>query len=217
MSEHVPSSSSSVIQSLPRDLLFDMFASIGSQSFVDLHRMKICCKDFLELSEESYVLQNISLDNFPFIQWIPNENALIFLKRCVESENVESLYREGLREYFSYPNGNKGGLESLKFAAQKCHKEAMYVYGMILMCSENRDSRKQGVEYLRSLRKSKCIMRTRKNVQYFTNSLWKSNGVLLRNSTPICNTNSTCNGWRVKEGRWSLMDEDDDIKLCENC
>jgi hypothetical protein len=43
-----------------------------------------------------------------------------FLKPCKESENIEILFREGLREYFNYPNRNIGdGLERLKIAAQK--------------------------------------------------------------------------------------------------
>ncbi|XP_058777039.1 F-box protein At2g35280-like [Vicia villosa] len=217
-SEHV--SSSSTMQSLPRELLLDLIAIIGSQSFIDLHKMKVCCKDFLEVAQESYVLQKISLENFPFIEWTrtPNENALLFFKQCVESENSESLYRDGLLKYFNYPDGNIVGLLSLKIAAQTGHKEAMYVYGMILLCSEDQESRKQGVEYMRSLRKSKCIMSLRMKVQSLTNSLWKNNGMLVRNQTPICNSKRTCYGWRVKEGRWSLLDdEDDDIKLCENC
>ncbi|XP_058777045.1 putative F-box protein At1g67623 [Vicia villosa] len=178
--------SSSSIQSLPRDLLRDVIINVGSQSFVDLHKIKVCCKDFLEVAQES--------------------------------ENIESLYREGLLKYFNYSNGNIDGLESLKIAAQKGHKEAIYVYGMILLCSEDHDSRKMGIEHMRFLRKSKCIMSSRRNVQNFIDSLWKNDGMLVRNQTPICNSQGMCHGWRVKDGRWSLLDdEDDDTKLCENC
>ncbi|CAK8535590.1 unnamed protein product [Lathyrus sativus] len=210
--------SSSIMQSLPRDLLLNVIAIIGSQSFIDLHKIKVCCKDFFEVAQERYVLQKISLDNFPFIQWIPNKNALLFFKRCVESKNSESLYRDGLLKYFNYPNGNMAGLKSLKIAAQMGHKEAMYVYGIILLCSEDHESKNQGVEYMRALRKSKCIMSSRMKVQSLTNSLWKNNGILVRNQTPICNSKSTCYGWRLKKGRWLLLDdEDDDFNLCENC
>jgi hypothetical protein len=64
----------------------------------------------------------------------------------MESGNIEILFREGLREYFSYPNGNIDDLERLKIAAQKGHKEAIYAYGMILLCSDDHESRKQGLE-----------------------------------------------------------------------
>ena len=36
--------------------------------------------------------------------------------------------------------------------------------------------------------------------------------------TLLCNSKKTCKGWRVKKGRWLLLDdEDDDLKLCEVC
>jgi hypothetical protein len=200
-------------------MLLEVVATVASQSFLDLHNIKMCCKDFLQVTKQNYVLQKVSLDNFPLIQWFPNEKALSFLKRCKESENIEILFREGLCEYFNYPNGNIGGLERLKIAAQRGHKEAMYVYGMLLLCSENHESRKQGIEHMHSLRMSKSIMSSRKKVQYLTNFLWKNNGMMLmRNLTPICKSKSTCKGWRVKKGRWLLLDDDDDdISLCEDC
>jgi hypothetical protein len=200
-------------------MLLEVVAIVASQSFLDLHNIKMCCKDFLQVTEQNCVLQKVSLDNFPLIQWFPNEEALSFLKRCKESENIEILFREGLREYFNHPNRNIGdGLEKLKIAAQKGHKEAMYVYGMLLLCSENDESRKQGIEHIRYLRMSKCIMNSRKKVQYLTNFLWKNNGMLVRNQSPMCKSKITCKGWRVKKGRWLLLDdEDDDINLCEDC
>ncbi|CAJ2634949.1 F-box protein [Trifolium pratense] len=208
------------IQSLPTDLLAEVVATVASQSFLDLHNVKISCKDFLQATNHNYnyVLQKVSLDNFPLIQWFPNEKALTFLRRCEESENIEILFREGLREYFNYPNGNIGGLERLQIAAQRGHKEAMYVYGMLLLSSENHESRKQGIEHMRSLRMSKCIMSSRKKVQHLTKFLWKNNGMLVRNQIPLCKFKETCKGWRVKKGRWLLLDdEDDDIQLCEDC
>lgn len=74
------------------------------------------------------MLQQISFDNFPLIQWFLNENVSSFLRSCLESENTEIIFREGLLEYFGYPNGNIDGLERLKIAAEKGHKEAIYMY-----------------------------------------------------------------------------------------
>ncbi|KAL5068562.1 hypothetical protein RYX36_019449 [Vicia faba] len=217
--QHAPPSSSS-IQSLPRDLLLEMLISVTSQSFVDFYNMKLCCRDFFEIAEEEekYVLQKVSINQFPLIQWFPNKKELSFLTRCMESGNIESLFREGFLKYFSYPNGNIGGFERLKTAAQKGHKEAIYIYGMILLCSKNYESRKEGLKHMRSLRRSKCIMITRKKVEYLTGSLWKNNDLLARNETPLCDSKDTCKGWRVKKNKWLLLnDEDDDIESCEAC
>ena len=207
------------ITSLPRDMLVDVVTRIASESFQDLCNIKICCKDFYETAEDNYVLQNVSMDGFPLIQWFLNQEASSFWKRCLECNNIECLFREGLREYFKFPNGNINGLEILNIAAQRGHKVAMYVYGMILLSSnEDNELRSKGLDYLRILRNSKCIMSSRRNVQNLTKSIWKNNRMLVRSEIPLCNSKETCGGWRVKEGRWLLVDdEDDDIESCEAC
>ncbi|KAG4929870.1 hypothetical protein AAZX31_17G081300 [Glycine max] len=211
-------SSTSPIKSLPKDLLVEVVARVASDSIVDLRNMKQCCKDFLDASEDNYVWQQVSLDKFPLMRWLPNDKASCFLKCCRESGNIESLYREGLLKFFNYPNGNINGLGDLKTAALKGHIEAKYVYGMILLCSHDDESRKQGLEHMRFLRKFKCIIKCRNKVKQLVDDLWKGNGMLVRNQTPLCRSKKTCKGWRVKKGVWSFLDdEDDDINLCEYC
>src|ERR1044072_9443929 len=90
------------IKSLPRDLLVEVVATVASRSFIDLHNIKMCCKDFLDATEDSYIWQRVSLDTFPLIQWFPNDKIKSFLDRCREHGNIESLYREGLRKYFDF-------------------------------------------------------------------------------------------------------------------
>ncbi|XP_057425443.1 uncharacterized protein LOC130718830 [Lotus japonicus] len=210
---------SSAIKMLPRDLLVEVVAIVASHSFIDFHTIKMCCKDFLNAAEDSYVWRKVSLDTFSLIQWLPNDKASSFLNRCKECGNLESLFRQGLREYFNYPNAKTGGLRILKIAAQKGHKEAKYVCGMISLCSEDDDLRKQGFEYMRFMREYKCVVDSRKKVKQLLNSMWKNNQTLLRrNQSPICKSKSTCKGWRVKTGRWVLLDDDDDdIDSCEYC
>ncbi|XP_057418889.1 uncharacterized protein LOC130713107 [Lotus japonicus] len=213
--------STTSIKTLPRDSLVEVVATVAAHSFVDLHTIKLCCKDFLDAAEDNYVWQRVSLDMFPLIQWFPNSKETSFLNRCRECGNIESLYREGLQKFFDYPNGKiNNGLEILKVAAEKGHNKAKYVYGMISLCSENDEVRKQGLEYMHFLRKLKCVVSCRKKVKQLLKSVWKNNVVLVRNSRPLCNVNSTCKGWRVKKDRWVLLDDDDDdgdMSLCEYC
>ncbi|RDY06515.1 putative F-box protein, partial [Mucuna pruriens] len=121
------SSTPAPIEALPRDLLVKIIAKVASDSVADLRNVKMCCKHFLDAAEDECVWQQVSLDKFPLFPL--NPKALSFLKRCKESGNIESVYREGLEEYFSYPKGNISGLGHLKLAAQKGHTEAKYVYG----------------------------------------------------------------------------------------
>ncbi|XP_057426595.1 uncharacterized protein LOC130720027 [Lotus japonicus] len=212
--------STTTIKKLSRDLLVEVVATVASHSFTDLHNIKLCCKDFLDATEDSYVLRKVSLDTFPLIQWRPNGKTTSFLNRCRECGNMESLYREGLRKYFDYPNGKIDGLEILKVAAENGHNEAKYVYGMISLCSKDDESRKQGLDYMRFLRKSKCVVGSRNKVKQLSNFMWKNNGMLKRIESPLCNSKSTCKGWRVKRDRWVLLEDDDgdeDISLCEHC
>ncbi|XP_027345360.1 F-box protein At2g35280-like [Abrus precatorius] len=212
------SSPTATIKSLPKDMLVEVVARVASHSITDLHNMKMCCADFLDAADDNHVWRHVSLDKLPLIQWFPNDKALSFLKRCRESGNTESLYREGLQEYFSYPKGNIRGLESLKMAAEKGHTDAKYMYGMILLCSEDNELRTQGLEHMRFLRKSKCIIRCRKNVVQTAKFRWKNNGTLACKPTPLCHDKNTCKGWSVKKGQWLLLnDDDDDIELCEYC
>ncbi|KAF1889470.1 hypothetical protein Lal_00024797 [Lupinus albus] len=210
------------IKSLPKHLLvMEVVARVASHSFTDLFNLKKCCKEFLDATEDSYVNQHVSLDKFPLIQWFPNEKESLFLNQCMESKNMEALYREGLREYFNYPNGNIGGLDIMKVAAQNGNIEAKYVYGMITLCSENIELRKQGLEHLRFVRVSKCVIRCRKRVENLTRTLWKNNMMLLRNKKTLCNNKNTCKGWRAKKDQWTLVDDEDDdydnINMCECC
>ncbi|XP_027368809.1 F-box protein At2g35280-like [Abrus precatorius] len=211
------SSPTTAIQSLPKDMLEKVVARVASHSFTDLHNMKMCCRDFLDASEDSYVWQNVSLDKFPLIQWFPNDTSFFFLKRCKQNGNIESVWRDGFLEFFCHPNGNIGGLEILKVASEKGHMEAKYMYGMILLCSEDDELRKEGLEHMRFLRKSMCVIACRKKVAQFAKHLW-INRALVRNQSPLCRHTSTCNGWGLKKGRWILLDKDDDnFDSCEYC
>lgn len=64
------------------------------------------------------MLQKIYLDKFSLFQWFSKEKVLSFLKRCMESENMEIIFREGLREYFSYSSRNIYGFEKLNIVVQ---------------------------------------------------------------------------------------------------
>ncbi|XP_057417612.1 uncharacterized protein LOC130711856 [Lotus japonicus] len=213
--------STSTIKTLPRDLLVEIVALVAAHSFIDFHAIKMCCKDFLDATEDNYIWRNASLDKFPLIQWLPNDKVSSFLNRCRECGNMESLYREGLQKYFCCPNEKIDGLEILNVAAQKGHKEAKYVCGMISLCSEDDELRKQGLEYMRFLRKSQCVVGSRNKVKQLLKFIWKDNGMFERRLSPLCNSKSTCKGWQMKRDRWVLLDDDNDnndnISLCENC
>ncbi|XP_019449750.1 PREDICTED: putative F-box protein At1g67623 [Lupinus angustifolius] len=135
---------------------------------------------------------------------------------------MDILYREGLLQYLRVNIGGGGcGVELLKIVAEKGHKEAKYVYGMIMLCSENEELRKHGLKHMRFLRESMCVIRCRKNVEKILQYVWKNNKKLVQNQINLCKSKNTCKSWRPKQGRWSLLDDDDDdnndVNMCEYC
>ncbi|XP_054821363.1 F-box protein At2g35280-like [Prosopis cineraria] len=210
--------SSSTIKVLPKELLMEVLARVASGSVSDLYKAKICCREFLHAADDDYVYEHVSLEKFPVIPWFITEKEFSFLKRCKESGNSESLYREGMVEYFSSLN-LKSGLESLRLASQKGHKDAKYVYGMILICSDDEEQRKQGLQLLRFLRMSKCIRRSRNRVKKFIWSMWVRNRVV-RDRRPLCHFHKFDNSRRlhsISRG-WPPFEEDDGIDIsCEYC
>ncbi|CAL0330563.1 unnamed protein product [Lupinus luteus] len=185
--------------------------------------MKKCCKDFLDAAEDSFTYQHVSLDKFPLIPWLLDDKRISFLERCKESKNMDMLYTEGLLQYFKGSIIGDGGcgIELLKIVAEKGHREAKYVYGMIMLCSENEELRKHGLKYIRFLRESKCVIQCRKNVEKILQYMWENNKKLMQNQKILCMNKSTCKSWRPKHGRWLLLedeeDDNDNINMCEYC
>lgn len=214
------SGSSSTIKVLPKELLMEVFARVASGSVSDLCKAKISCRDFLHAADHDYVYQHVSMEKFPLIPWFTSDKESSFLRRCKESGNSESLYREGMVEYFSSLK-LKSGLDCLRKASQKGHKDAKYVYGMILICSEEEELRKQGLELLRSLTMSKCIKRCRKRVKSFIWSMWVRNRVD-RNRRPLCHSHTYDNRRLLQSFSrgWPSLNEDEDDGVdisCEYC
>ncbi|KAK2362548.1 hypothetical protein QL285_087605 [Trifolium repens] len=204
--------------SLPEPIIKDIVAIVGSESVADLHNFKKTSKFHGQLIDDNYVLKQVSFEKSRKIQWEPNENALAFLKRCEASGNLEVLWSEGLRDFFHYPIGNWEGREKLKIAAEGGYNMAKYVYGLIMLCSENDESRNEGIKHIRDLRMNKCMLYCRNQMQERAGYFWRYNGMLVRNQTLVCKTRPACGGWRLNNGAWVLLkEEDDDLSSCEYC
>jgi hypothetical protein len=206
--------------SLPEPILKEIVAIVGSESVADLHNFKMSSKYHGKLTDDNYVLNKVSFEHSPNIQfhWRPTENSLAFLRRCEESGNLEVLWSEGMKEIFNYPIGNWEGREKLKIAAKGGYNMAKYVYGLIMLCSENDESRNEGIKHIRYLRMNKCLFYCRRKMYERHSYFWRYNGILVRNQTPVCKSRPACGRWRLKKGLWVLLDdEDDDLSSCEYC
>ncbi|KAA8529733.1 hypothetical protein F0562_034167 [Nyssa sinensis] len=197
------------IKSLPGDLLIEVLGRVASSSFTDLFNAKLCCRDFLGLAEDDYILQHVSIDKFPVIPWFTSGEAISFINRCKESGNPEALFRQGMVEYFSFKNV-ESGLESLKKAAEKGHAEASYVYEIILLCSEG-GSNQESFELLNAVKSSKSAS-LRRSIKAMFQSMWVKNNNIMPQHHSCCNAN----GCIIElGGRWDR--DEDKVVCCDAC
>ncbi|KAI4305133.1 hypothetical protein L6164_028519 [Bauhinia variegata] len=213
---HTSYGSSSTIMSLPKDLQVHLFSMVAFDSIVDLFNLKICCKDFLDLAEEKCIYQLVSLDTLPLFPWHPDlkDKQSSFLQLCRESGNLEILFRDWLLEF----NKNRNScLQILREISEKGHETAKYMYGMLLLCLEDEEKRKEGLMQLRLLRRSNCVITCRKKVEDLASHCWRVNRKeVVRTRKTLCRNPMECNGRRVYFGWPLLKDEEDDIP-CEYC
>ncbi|KAJ9169374.1 hypothetical protein P3X46_017577 [Hevea brasiliensis] len=141
-------------KNVPKELLTEILARVGSSSLTDLVNAKVSCKEFLEAASEDYVFEHVKMDSIPLFPWRDEHYGLSsFLARCTESGNPEALFRQGMMDYF-FNWQNDSGLKFLERAASKGHPAATYVYGIILVRSVGHELRNKGVKLLTDLKRS---------------------------------------------------------------
>ncbi|GKV35164.1 hypothetical protein SLEP1_g43468 [Rubroshorea leprosula] len=152
----VSSSSSSSILSLPHELITtEILARVASCSSTDLFNAKLSSKDLLEAANDDHIFKHISIDKFErYITPYDNQSKQVssFLQRCKECGNSEVLFRAGMSDFFG--SKQESGLKNLKKAVENGHVDAIYVYGIILLCSGDENKREEGLKLLSSFKKS---------------------------------------------------------------
>ncbi|KAK4285077.1 hypothetical protein QN277_001821 [Acacia crassicarpa] len=222
-------SSKCITYCLPKEILEDIASKVASQSLADLYHLKLTSKEMMNITDDDYVYKHAYLDRVPFfrIKEIPQEES--FLRRCRSSGNLESLYRQGTKEYFLDNELYVKGLGLVRLAAQKGHKRSMYAFAMIVLMHS--DARKgslgpkeleEALGYLRLLRNQKCVLKCRNEVVEFVRFLkWFMRfGLEMAPREHLCRNVPCTNTWRLRTGSWCLLtDEDDenDPNMCESC
>lgn len=148
---------------LPRDVLNEVLCKVASASLTDLLMAKQTCKTLLAYGSDRRVWQHISLAHFPFnISWLKPGQRDFFLK-CVEHNNIDSLFRLGMRGFFDRKYEAKDwGIEHLKAAATEGHMEAKYIYNVI-----------SGEEVERVEKMSiREILQSRNNLREYITTFW---------------------------------------------
>ncbi|XVF04762.1 hypothetical protein REPUB_Repub05bG0113100 [Reevesia pubescens] len=167
---------SNIVRSLPEEMLSEILRHTASNSVTDFVNVKLSCKAFLGASNYDYIFENVSMEKHNFIPWRKREK--VFLKRCKDAKNPEALYRKGMVNCFSGRKAESGlRLLYLKKAVEKGHVEAIYAYGIILICLGG-ELRKQGLQVVSTLNLTSCskesfkIASCRWKTQKLLSSMW---------------------------------------------
>lgn len=203
--DNVPSSYPP-IKSHPNYLLAEVVGRIAAGSFDGLYSLKLCSKDFLQAMKDNCVFQKVTLEKFPYSDWFLSDKKTLFLKRCMDSGNLKSLYREGLQQLFGYKRRNTTGILLLDMDVAKGHIEAKYVVGMLLLRCTDEECRKQGIRHMNFFGNNKCVTTCRKNLQQKIRFMWFNNGVVVRTKSHMCNSKTICEGWRMIKNKWLILD-----------
>ncbi|XP_039014279.1 putative F-box protein At1g67623 [Hibiscus syriacus] len=163
------------IISLPEEMLTEIVMQAASSSVNDFINVRLSCKAFLAASNYDQVFEKVSMEKVGFVPWRRSER--VFEKRCRAAKNAEALYRKGMVDCFSRKKPDSG-LHCFKKATEKGHVEAMYAYGIILICLGG-ELREQGLQILSSLnldksnrRNSKIIASCRSKTEKLLSCMW---------------------------------------------
>ncbi|XP_018443460.2 putative F-box protein At1g67623 [Raphanus sativus] len=138
------------LNSLPDDLLLEISSRTAASSLSAVRNLRLVSKTFKRTCDEKYVISRLSLHELTLLSWHqgpePQRKARSlsnFYKRCRRNGNPEALYLKGVNNYFRRNQKHKG-LKLLSQAAKKGNKEAIYIYGLILICGGGRDIYEEG-------------------------------------------------------------------------
>ena len=91
----------SCYNSLLEDLWTEVLGYVALTSLTNLFNVKMSCKYFSKLAEDFYILQRASIKKILANPFCLSKKASSFLKLCLKSGNPESLFRQGVIDYFS--------------------------------------------------------------------------------------------------------------------
>ncbi|XP_022728750.1 putative F-box protein At1g67623 [Durio zibethinus] len=164
----------SVIESLPEEMLSEILRHAASNSVSDFVNLKLSCRAFFGASNYNHIFENVSMEKHRILPLYKSEQ--VFFKLCKDAGNPEALYKTGMCNCFNRRQTDSG-LRYLKKAVEKGHVEAIYSYGIILICLGG-ELQKQGLQVLSSLnltassKRSFKIASCRSKTQKILSDMW---------------------------------------------
>lgn len=184
----------SSIEALPNDLLRDIITRVARFSRRDVRQVMQSSPELAKHAPHKEVYKCLNLK--PIAKnpsWAIN-NYKQLMERCLASGNIEAHYIKGIQAYFQ-ENNTITGLEHLKISADGLYDDAIYLYGILMLC---RGQTIEGISYLDKLewekdksRGDRCWRHIKRSLQGMTFIRKRCYITSLRNNKPNrrCNLN----------------------------
>lgn len=120
------------------------------------------------------------------------------MEHCLASGNVQAHYIRGIHEYFK-KNKRDVGLQHIRFAAEGSYDNAIYLYGIIMLCTGQPTIGEAMVDSLQwrvnKARADRCWRRIKRSIHGITVTQLESymTAYLNKRATITCHQENLCN------------------------
>ncbi|VVB15125.1 unnamed protein product [Arabis nemorensis] len=137
----------SLLESLLQDLIGEIVARVGADSPQDYVNFILSCKELAASAPDKRMRKRLNLA--PLVKRpLASSSYQKLMDKWLANNNPYAHYIEGILEYFVH-NDKFTGLYHFSVAADAGHKEAVYLYAIILLCKGLTNS---GQHYLSQLK-----------------------------------------------------------------
>ncbi|KAF8096419.1 hypothetical protein N665_0309s0045 [Sinapis alba] len=137
----------SQLESLPQDLLGEILSRVASSSREDIRNCLTVSRTISEAVQDDRVFKNLSLRQQAMNPLSTYGRYHQLMERCLRSENPAAHFIEGIKHFF-VQDSTTMGLFHLKKSSEGSYDNGTYLYGLLLLCTGNRQ---EGRMSLRSL------------------------------------------------------------------
>ncbi|KAG2329819.1 hypothetical protein Bca4012_020651 [Brassica carinata] len=116
---------------MPDDMLRLIVSKVGSASSTDYCNAVLSCKSLNFGSDDPFIGKALSIA--PLVERPHRANRYEkLMENLLAANNLDAHYVKGMQEFFDFDN-HIMGLHHLSVASEGDHKEAKYLYGLLLM------------------------------------------------------------------------------------
>ncbi|XP_054797545.1 uncharacterized protein LOC129302664 [Prosopis cineraria] len=210
---------------LPNDVIIVILEKVASQSLWSLRQLRRTCRELRVLAVHEAIYPVAATDQIPLMLEDQNHHARLFIKRCFDAGNLETIFYIGIVNFFWRGKDAFFGWTNLVRVARSGLRKAMYV--CVMLSFINGRMHRAGVEpemirFWQTLREEKEIQVCRLQVQGIIMflSIGLRHGVVQKSLASVCSKpDCDWSSMYYPGDVVTIMDEApwNDGTICEEC